>query len=71
MTEASVIDGAGAGVIEVDGRLMVNMASNDYLGFARDPRIIAAAHAVRQALGDSDCCPHGSSETCGVPASSG
>src|SRR5262245_60881116 len=36
-----------AGQIEIDGEWLVNFASNDYLGLANDPRVVAA---VRYAL---------------------
>ena len=41
-----VVDAAGPGELRVGDRVMVNMASNDYLGFARDPRLVAAARAA-------------------------
>lgn len=49
--EAPIVEAAAPGMVEVDGREMVNMASNDYLGLARDPRVIAAAHAALEDWG--------------------
>jgi glycine C-acetyltransferase len=49
--EAPVVEAAAPGMVEVGGREMVNMASNDYLGLARDPRVIAAAHAALEDWG--------------------
>ncbi len=38
-------------VIELEGQRLINFASNDYLGLASDPRLIAAAIAATQAFG--------------------
>src|SRR3954465_4621048 len=45
-----VRDGAPGAVVRLDGRDVLNFASNDYLGLAGDPRLIRAAAA---ALDDS------------------
>ncbi|MEU8225056.1 aminotransferase class I/II-fold pyridoxal phosphate-dependent enzyme [Kribbella sp. NPDC048915] len=42
-----LVTGAGPGTVHLDGRRFVNLASCDYLGLARHPRVLAAA---RQAL---------------------
>ena len=38
-----VLDGANGPVIEIGGRKLINLASNNYLGLATDPRLIQAA----------------------------
>jgi glycine C-acetyltransferase len=40
------LSAAHPGHVRIDRHTMVNMASNDYLGFARDPRVLKAAHAA-------------------------
>ncbi len=46
--EISSLPGA---VIELEGRSLINFASNDYLGLAGDPRLISAAVAATQKYG--------------------
>ncbi|MFN7216177.1 8-amino-7-oxononanoate synthase [Microcystis sp.] len=45
------IQGRGGAVIELEGRSLINFASNDYLGLAADERMIAAAIAATQRYG--------------------
>ncbi|MBC6419839.1 MAG: aminotransferase class I/II-fold pyridoxal phosphate-dependent enzyme, partial [Prochloron sp. SP5CPC1] len=45
------ITGLPGAVVELEGRRLINFASNDYLGLAGDPRLIAAANAATQELG--------------------
>ncbi|NJK58698.1 MAG: 8-amino-7-oxononanoate synthase [Pleurocapsa sp. SU_5_0] len=45
------IAGKPGAVIELEGKLVINFASNDYLGLARDQRLIDAAVAATQAYG--------------------
>lgn len=42
-TSPPLIDAASPGSVHIQGQPFVNMASCDYLGFARDPRVIEAA----------------------------
>jgi 8-amino-7-oxononanoate synthase len=41
-----VVEGRQGAVIALDGREVINLASNDYLGLAGDPRLVAAAKAA-------------------------
>ena len=45
------IEGRPGPVVELDGREVINFASNDYLGLAGDQRLIAAAMRATQELG--------------------
>jgi len=47
-----VVDGAQGSVIQLDGREVINFASNDYLGLAGDPRLARAACAALEASGN-------------------
>lgn len=44
--EAPIAAGLGPGEVTIGGRVLVNLAGSDYLGFARDPRVLTAAHAA-------------------------
>src|SRR5690242_3573040 len=46
-----VLDDQQAPVCHYDGKQVINLASNNYLGLANDPRLIEAAIAATQAFG--------------------
>src|ERR1035437_10779521 len=46
-----ILDDQQAPVCHYDGRKVINLASNNYLGLANDPRLIEAALAATQKLG--------------------
>ena len=46
-----VISGAQGAHVRMDGRQMVNLCANNYLGLADDPRLVAAAVAAMDAQG--------------------
>lgn len=46
-----VLDGAQGAHVSIDGRRVVSFCSNDYLGLAADPALVAAAHAAVDAVG--------------------
>jgi glycine C-acetyltransferase len=46
-----VLDDQQAPVCHYDGKRVINLASNNYLGLANDPRLIAAAVAATEAFG--------------------
>src|SRR5579872_2534524 len=46
-----VLDDQQAPVCHYDGKEVINLASNNYLGLANDPRLIAASIAATQAFG--------------------
>lgn len=41
-----ILDSAQGGHVRIDGRRVVSFCSNDYLGLAADPALVAAAHAA-------------------------
>lgn len=47
----NVISGAQGSRISMDGRAYINLCANNYLGFAQDPAVIAAAHAALDRYG--------------------
>jgi len=49
--EVPVLGGPQGAWIEVDGRRVLNMCSNNYLGFANDPRLLAAAREALERYG--------------------
>ncbi len=46
-----VLDGAQGAHVAIDGRRVISFCSNDYLGLAADPALVAAAHAALDACG--------------------
>src|SRR5512138_2478182 len=46
-----LLDGAQGAHVTIDGRRVVSFCSNDYLGLAADPALVAAAHAAIDACG--------------------
>jgi 8-amino-7-oxononanoate synthase len=46
-----LLDGAQGAHVMVDGQRVISFCSNDYLGLAADPALVAAAHAALDACG--------------------
>ncbi|AAZ96273.1 8-amino-7-oxononanoate synthase [Thiobacillus denitrificans ATCC 25259] len=46
-----LLDGAQGAHVTIDGRRVVSFCSNDYLGLANDPALVAAAHAALDGCG--------------------
>jgi 8-amino-7-oxononanoate synthase len=46
-----LLDGAQGAHVTIDGQRVVSFCSNDYLGLAADPALVAAAHAALDACG--------------------
>ena len=46
-----VLDGAQGAHVTIDGRRVISFCSNDYLGLAADPALVAAAHAALDTCG--------------------
>src|SRR5690606_33951514 len=46
-----VLEGPRGPIVQLDGRPVLVFCSNDYLGLAADPRLVAAARAARDDLG--------------------
>lgn len=46
-----LLDGAQGAHVTIDGRRVVSFCSNDYLGLAADPALVAAAHAALDRCG--------------------
>lgn len=62
--DAPVVDAADApGHVQIDGVSLTNMASNNYLGFARDPRVVDTAHDALRRWGLGTAATRGLSGT--------
>ena len=46
-----LLDGAQGAHVTIDGQRVISFCSNDYLGLAADPALVAAAHAALDACG--------------------
>ena len=46
-----VVEGANGPIIEIDGKKKINLASNNYLGFATHPELIKAANEATEKYG--------------------
>ncbi len=49
--EERILDSPQGALVEIDGRKLINLCANDYLGLAADPRVVDAAVAATRTWG--------------------
>ncbi|WP_124057901.1 glycine C-acetyltransferase [Vaginisenegalia massiliensis] len=49
--EIQILDGANGPIIEIEGKSLINLSSNNYLGLATHPRLKAANHVAVEEFG--------------------